>query len=91
MGFLGPTYGWGAQCAHRLLLSYFLSRILGIPFLIAMQSTLYNKKNEVSLVEIESHLGRFKVPQTLRKNRKLKTINIGIFWIIFFILYNTYL
>ena len=35
--------------------------------MIALQSTLYNKKNEVSLVEIEPHLGGFKVPQTLRK------------------------
>ena len=62
----------GAQCAHRLLLSYFLSRILGTPFLIAMQSTLYNEKNEVSLVEIEPHLGGFKVPQTLRKKLNIK-------------------
>ena len=62
----------GAQCAHRLLLSYFLSRILGTLFLIAMQSTLYNEKNEISLVEIEPHLGRFKVPQTLRKKLNIK-------------------
>ena len=56
--------GGGAQCARRLLLSYFQSRILGTPFLIAMQSTLYNEKNEISLVEVEPHLGGLTIPQT---------------------------